>query len=74
VLAALEAGEAVDVPGRGRPGALLILTTPKSEYDRLLAAGDIVRGDQQVLDVEPVIAPGLSLSAELAAMRDEDWR
>jgi prevent-host-death family protein len=74
VLAAVKAGETVEVTEHGRPVAMLVPTTPKSEYERLLEAGDIAPGGQRVLDVEPAVVPGLSLSAELAAMRDEDWR
>jgi prevent-host-death family protein len=74
VLAAVKTGETVEVTEHGRPVALLVPVTPRSEYERLLDAGDILPGGQRVLDIEPIVAPGYSLSAELAAMRDEDWR
>lgn len=48
ILAAVKAGETVEVTEDGWPVALLIPTAPRSEYDRLLEAGDFLPGDQQV--------------------------
>jgi hypothetical protein len=45
------------------------------DYDRLVEAGEILLGTQDVLATQPVaVAPEIRLSDDLAALRDGDRR
>lgn len=84
VLARVKAGETVEVTERGRPVARLVPLEPADDYDRLVEAGEVLPGTQDVLDAldpdalddgtpVPVEAePGLT--GELLALREEEWR
>ncbi|MDQ3537888.1 MAG: type II toxin-antitoxin system prevent-host-death family antitoxin [Actinomycetota bacterium] len=75
VLARVKAGETLEVTEHGRPVARLSPLREGNDYDRLLEAGDILPGTQDVLAVPPVaVAPGVRLSDDLASLRDDDWR
>lgn len=76
VLARVKAGETVEITEHGRPVALLTPLDGADEYDRLLAAGDILEGTQDVLASRPVPvrSGGRRLSDALAALRKDDWR
>lgn len=74
VLARVKAGESLEITEHGRPVALLTPLAVGDDYDRLLEAGDVLPGTQDVLDIQPLTtAPGVRLSDDLAALRD-DWR
>ncbi|CAN5709964.1 hypothetical protein BH24ACT13_BH24ACT13_00510 [soil metagenome] len=49
--------------------------TGGDEYDRMVAAGDVLVGSQDMLAGRPVsVASAAKLSDELPALRDGDWR
>lgn len=75
VLARVKAGETVEITEHGRPVAVLAPLGGGDEYDQLIAAGDILVGTHDVLAGRPVaVTSAANLSAELAALRDGDWR
>jgi prevent-host-death family protein len=75
VLARVKAGETLEVTEHGRPVARLTPVERGDDYDRLVEAGEILPGMQDVLATNAVrVAPGVRLSDDLAALRDGDWR
>lgn len=75
VLARVKAGETFEVTEHGRPVARLTPLEGDDDYDRLVEAGEVLSGTQDVLATKPVsVAPGVRLSDDLAALRDGDWR
>jgi prevent-host-death family protein len=75
VLERVKAGETVEVTEHGRPVALLAPLGDGDEYGRLVEAGEILLGTQDVSAAQPVaVAPEIRLSDDLAALRDADWR
>lgn len=75
VLARVKAGETLEVTEHGRPVARLTPVERDDDYDRLVEAGEILTGTQDVLATRPIrVAAGLRLSDDLAALRDDDWR
>lgn len=75
VLERVKAGETVEITEHGRPVALLAPLGGDDEYDRLVEAGEVLVGTQDVLAAQPVaVAHGIRLSDDLAALRDGDWR
>lgn len=75
LLARVKAGETLEVTEYGRPVALLTPVGLDDDYERLVEAGEILTGTQDVLATRPVpVAPGVRLSDDLAALRDDDWR
>ena len=75
VLERVKAGETVEVTQQGRPVALLSPLHPADEYDRLVDAGDVLPGTQDVLAGRAVpVEDHLRLSDELAELRDDEWR
>jgi len=75
VLDRVKAGETVEITEHGRPVALLAPWGGSDEYDRLVGAGEVLLGTQDMLAVRPVVfGPEVRLSDDLAALRDADWR
>ncbi len=73
VLQRVKAGETVEITEHGRPVARL-MPIGGDEYDRLVDAGEVLPGTQDILAGQPVVVPGLRLSEDLAAIREGDWR
>ena len=77
-LARVRAGETLLITDRGRPVARLAPLAPDEGYAALVADGRLVPGsgrplDDVLADLDDVApASGSSLSAALAALRDED--
>lgn len=75
VLARVKAGETLVVTEHGRPVAHLTPLRDAESSTRLLEAGDLMPGTQNLLATVPVrVASGARLSDALAALRDGDWR
>lgn len=75
VLARVKAGETLEVTEHGRPIARLTPVDGVDDYDRLVEAGELLPGTQEVLTASPVrVASGVRLSDDLAALREGDWR
>ena len=75
VLERVKAGETVQITEHGRPVAVLAPLGRGDEYERMVAAGDVLVGTQDVLAGRPVsVASGVRLSDDLAALREGDWR
>jgi prevent-host-death family protein len=77
VLERVKAGETVQVTQHGRPVALLTPLTGADEFDRLVEAGEVLLGTQELAAAAPVavaVAPGVRLSDEVASLRRDDWR
>ena len=70
VVARTAAGEAVTVTDRGRPVARLV-PIPSSPLEELLASGEARPPRRPAVDIA-YPPPGVELSADLAAMRDEE--
>lgn len=70
VVAEAASGEVVTITDRGRPVARMT-PIPASELQALIAAGQARPSKRRLEDLEPP-APGPDLSAELAAMRDDE--
>lgn len=71
-LSRVEAGESFHITDRGRPVAQLV-PVQQSDWDRLVAAGDVVLGQGDVQDVVPVDpGRGPALSELVAADRADD--
>ncbi len=70
VAAQAAAGEVITITDRGRPVARMT-AIPASSLERLISAGRVRPARRHVSDL-PTPEPGLDLSAELAAMRDDD--
>jgi prevent-host-death family protein len=74
VLERVKAGETVEVTQHGRPVALLTPLTGADEFDRLVEAGEVLLGTQDLSAATPVaVASGIRLSDELT-LRRNDWR
>jgi prevent-host-death family protein len=72
VLARVKAGETVEVTERGVPVARLVPVPAPSEYERMVAAGDILLGNQRLAELLPIeVRSGARLSDELADLRDD---
>ena len=71
-LARVEKGETLEITDRGRPVALLA-PVPQDEWEQMIADGRVIpaerRGD--LLDIEPVEAPGPSSAEILDALRED---
>ncbi len=75
VLARVKDGETLEVTEHGRPIALLVPVERGDNYDRLVEAGEVSAGTQDVLATAPVrVAPGVRLSDDLDALREGEWR
>jgi prevent-host-death family protein len=75
VLERVKAGETVQVTQHGRPVALLTPLTGADGFDRLVEAGEVLLGTQELAAAAPVaVAPGVRLSDEVASLRRDDWR
>jgi hypothetical protein len=49
--------------------------TGADEFDRLVEAGEVLLGTQELAAAAPVaVAPGVRLSDEVASLRRDDWR
>lgn len=75
VLLRVKAGETLEITEHGRPVALLSPLGGVDEYDRLVEAGEVLLGTQDVLAGRPVtVGPEVRLSDDLADLREGDWR
>lgn len=75
VLDRVKAGESVTVTEHGRPVALLTPLRDVDDYERLIEAGDVLIGNQDILAGTPVEVGGRArMSGDLAALRRDDWR
>lgn len=75
VLARVKAGETLEVTEHGHPVARLTPVERSDDYDSLVEGGEVLIGTQDVLATKPVrVVPGVRLSDDLAALRDDDWR
>lgn len=75
VLDRVKAGETVEITEHGHPVALLTPLQAGDDFDRLVAAGEILLGTQDVLEATPVpVESGARLSDDLAALRSDAWR
>ena len=70
VVAQAAAGATITITDRGRPVAWMT-AIPVSSLERLLASGRARSARHDVTDL-PAPEPGVDLSAELTAMRDDD--
>ena len=69
-LAIVQTGEVVEVTDRGRLVARLVPAAGDT-WDELVAAGRVIPGEGDLLDIEPMRLD-FSASAELAAMREDE--
>lgn len=75
VLERVKAGERLEVTERGRPVALLTPLENEDDYGRLVEAGEILPGTEDLLAGTALrVGRGARLTDDLAALRDEDWR
>lgn len=75
VIRRVAAGEEVEVTDRGRPVARLVPLPRATDYERLMASGEVLpgAGDWRSVEAGPPL-PGKPLSRVLLEMRDEDDR
>jgi prevent-host-death family protein len=72
VVARAAAGETITITDRGRPVAQL-MPLPRSRLARMIEAGQVRPARRRLADLDPP-PRGPSLSAELARMRDAEYR